>query len=67
MLIKSTDTVLMTLGRKGLTSGAIKGLTVCCVSLTVGRGCVLQGTPLIGREKLFCPNQLVLELSGTDR
>ncbi|CAI9581337.1 unnamed protein product, partial [Staurois parvus] len=29
MLIKSTDTVLMTLGRKGLTCGVIKGLTVC--------------------------------------
>ncbi|CAI9608551.1 unnamed protein product, partial [Staurois parvus] len=35
MLIKSTDTVLMTLGRKGLTSGAIKGLTVCCLCFTV--------------------------------
>ncbi|CAI9584306.1 unnamed protein product, partial [Staurois parvus] len=30
MLIKSNDTVLMALGRKGLTCGAIKGLTVCC-------------------------------------
>ncbi|CAI9578162.1 unnamed protein product, partial [Staurois parvus] len=27
---KSTDTVLIALGRKGLTCGAIKGLTVCC-------------------------------------
>ncbi|CAI9556472.1 unnamed protein product [Staurois parvus] len=32
-LIKSTDTVLMTLCRKELTSGAIKGLTVCYFTL----------------------------------
>ncbi|CAI9588633.1 unnamed protein product [Staurois parvus] len=25
----------MTLGRKGLTSGAIKGLTVCCLCFTL--------------------------------
>ncbi|CAI9545934.1 unnamed protein product, partial [Staurois parvus] len=31
--MKSADTVLMTLGRKGLTSGAIKGLTVCCFTM----------------------------------
>ncbi|CAI9548306.1 unnamed protein product [Staurois parvus] len=33
MLIKSNDTVLMALGRKGLTCGAIKGLTVCCFTV----------------------------------
>ncbi|CAI9566434.1 unnamed protein product [Staurois parvus] len=33
MLIKSTDTVLMALARKGLASGAIKGLTVCCFTV----------------------------------
>ncbi|CAI9568800.1 unnamed protein product [Staurois parvus] len=33
----------MTLGRKGLTSGAIKGLTVCCVCFTLWGGvCVLH-------------------------
>ncbi|CAI9590924.1 unnamed protein product [Staurois parvus] len=32
----------MTLGRKGLTSGAIKGLTVCC--FTVCCVCVLLST-----------------------
>ncbi|CAI9581766.1 unnamed protein product, partial [Staurois parvus] len=31
VLIKSTNTVQMALGRKGLTCGAIKGLNVCCV------------------------------------
>ncbi|CAI9556916.1 unnamed protein product [Staurois parvus] len=35
MLIKSTDTILMTLGRKALTSGAIKGLTVCCAVFSI--------------------------------
>ncbi|CAI9561889.1 unnamed protein product [Staurois parvus] len=39
--MKSTDTVLMTLGRKGLTSGAIKGFTVCCLCFTAG-GCVFH-------------------------
>ncbi|CAI9537323.1 unnamed protein product, partial [Staurois parvus] len=33
--MKSTDTVLMTLGRKGLTCGVIKRLTVCCFWLCV--------------------------------
>ncbi|CAI9563547.1 unnamed protein product, partial [Staurois parvus] len=28
-----TDTVLMALGRKGLTCGAIKGLIVCCFTV----------------------------------
>ncbi|CAI9597968.1 unnamed protein product, partial [Staurois parvus] len=38
----------MTLGRKGLTSGAIKGLTVCCVCFTVC--CVL----LCMHAALYC-------------
>ncbi|CAI9611679.1 unnamed protein product, partial [Staurois parvus] len=43
VLIKSTDTVLMALGRKGLTCGLIKGLTVCCVcALHWGGVCVLH-------------------------
>ncbi|CAI9623081.1 unnamed protein product [Staurois parvus] len=56
----------MALGRKGLTCGVIKWLTVCCFTLVLlgGGGCVLHRTPLIGREKLFCPDQLVLQLSG---
>ncbi|CAI9613728.1 unnamed protein product, partial [Staurois parvus] len=33
VLIKSTDTVLTTLGRKELPSGAIKGLTLCWLTL----------------------------------
>ncbi|CAI9600063.1 unnamed protein product [Staurois parvus] len=41
----------MTLGRKGLTSGAIKGLTVCCVCFTVCAVCVLLGT----HTALYCP------------
>ncbi|CAI9571547.1 unnamed protein product, partial [Staurois parvus] len=32
VLIKSTDTVLMTLGRKGLAFWVIKGLIVCCAT-----------------------------------
>ncbi|CAI9562614.1 unnamed protein product, partial [Staurois parvus] len=35
MLMKSTDTVVMALGRKGLTSGVIKGLTVCWLAVCV--------------------------------
>ncbi|CAI9572243.1 unnamed protein product, partial [Staurois parvus] len=35
VLIKRTDTVLMALDRKGLTCGAIKGLTVCCFTVSV--------------------------------
>ncbi|CAI9611720.1 unnamed protein product, partial [Staurois parvus] len=33
----------MALGRKGLTSGVIKGLTVCCVVFTLCAVCVLLG------------------------
>ncbi|CAI9542681.1 unnamed protein product [Staurois parvus] len=43
----------MALGRKGLTSGVIKGLTVCCVCFTVGLcQCVSLQAHCFGR--LWC-------------
>ncbi|CAI9564433.1 unnamed protein product, partial [Staurois parvus] len=44
----------MTLGRKGLTSGKIKGRTVCCVCFTVC--CVLLGSHAV----LYCSAMQVL-------
>ncbi|CAI9544050.1 unnamed protein product [Staurois parvus] len=59
MLLKNTDTVLMALGRKGLTSGAIKGLTVCrftsdCVlhcKHTALHGCFFSAEQCVGNRQ----------------
>ncbi|CAI9540345.1 unnamed protein product [Staurois parvus] len=48
----------MALGRNGLTSGAIKGLNVCCVLFHNGAVCVLhcKHTALYGSAKAVCRN-----------
>ncbi|CAI9546818.1 unnamed protein product [Staurois parvus] len=41
----------MTLGRKGLTSGMIKGLTVCCVCALHGKHTALYGSAMQSHTK----------------
>ncbi|CAI9607241.1 unnamed protein product, partial [Staurois parvus] len=60
MLIKSTNTVLMTLGRKGSTCEAIKGLTVCwltvcCVFYWGDMLCCISLLCCAERYKAACP------------
>ncbi|CAI9578814.1 unnamed protein product, partial [Staurois parvus] len=51
VLIKSTDTVLMALGRKGLNMRAIKGLTVCCVCVLHCKHTALDGCAMLRNHR----------------
>ncbi|CAI9543845.1 unnamed protein product, partial [Staurois parvus] len=64
VLIKSNDTVLMALGMKGLTSGVIKGLTVCC--FIMGAVCLCFNVSTLLCMALICRamQSSVQELTG---